>query len=850
MKPKSLMTTKFRKTKKAPLPAPREKSALSFPVVGIGASAGGLRALESFFKALPPAPGMAFVVVSHMAPSGPSLLPQLLQKITPMKVRVAEEGMPVQINRVYVIPLNRYVLLSGADFRLAPLVEPPTPPMSIDHFFTSLAEHQRENALGIVLSGTGTDGTLGLQAIKAEMGFVLVQEPDSAEYDGMPNSAILAGVADHVLLPEKMPAQLMKYIRHKKERTAPAISDIEAEMPRIFSLLRGVTGHDFSFYKRNTVLRRVERRMNVHQFETAALYVRYMQKKPDEVKQLFKELLIGVTNFFRDPEAFQNLKDKVLRPYLEAKPQGGDIRVWVPGCSTGEEAFSVPILLKELMEELRMNFNCQVFSTDLDGDAIGKGRAGIYPATALKGMRADRVKRFFIKDDDLYRMERSVREMLIFAPQNLIKDPPFTKLDLICCRNLLIYLDSQLQKRILPLFHYSLSPGGILFLGSSESIGEFSDLFLTLDSKWKIFKRRDTAVSPHPLVEFPLSVAAPSETAIKKRKESDTVQALERVLLERYVPASVLINKRGEIYYIQGRTGKYLEPASGRATLNILDMAREGLNPQLSIAIRRAVLKKKEVVEKLVHVKNGAETVVNIVVRPLFDQENMHDLLLVLFEEVPAVSRVETAAAKRTSSRKGDKRINELEEEIISMKDNLQSTMEEMETSNEELKAMNEEYQSTNEELRSANEELETSRDEMQSLNEELSTVNAELQGKINEISSSHQDLKHFMDSLGVPTIFVDAEARIKRFTAQATEFVNLIPTDIGRPIHHLVTKIKYAHLLEDIYEVLRTGQSKKIFVEANDGRRCLLRILPYQAAHDKKSGVVVTFISVDEKES
>ena len=489
--------------------SPAEKQKERFYIVGIGASAGGLHAFEGFFLNMPKDSGMAFILVPHLDPTHVSIMPDLMQKYTKMNVLQVEDGVTVQPNSVYVVPPNKDLAILHGTLQLIEPTMSHGPRMPIDHFLRCLAEDQREKAICIILSGMGTDGTSRLKAIKGELGMAMVQDPSSAKYDGMPRSAVKTGLVDYIVSPEKMPEQLIRYAKYTTHEARPRITPIEGKirdaLQKIFVLLRTHTGHDFSSYKQNTVCRRVERRINVHQIDNVSNYVRYLRKNPHEVESLFKELLIGVTNFFRDPEAFESLKKKAFPPLFKDKPNDYSVRVWVAGCSSGEEAYSIAIALRECMDEFKRNFDVQIFGTDMDADAIETARAGIYPGSISADVNPDRLNRFFQREDNFYRIKKEIREMLVFAPQDIIRDPPFTKLDLLCCRNLLIYLDSELQKKLLPIFHYGLRPDGILFLGSSETIGGFVDLFAVVDKKWKIYKRKESVSATHAIVEFPIA---------------------------------------------------------------------------------------------------------------------------------------------------------------------------------------------------------------------------------------------------------------------------------------------------------------------------------------------------------
>jgi two-component system CheB/CheR fusion protein len=845
---------------KATKAAPAKKTAVAkksspnkqdFPIVGIGSSAGGLAALEKFFDKMPPDAGMAFVVVTHLDPSHASMMASLLQKHTEMKVVQVEDGMKVAPNQVYVIPPDKDMGIVKGRLQLMQVKVEPGPRAPVNYFLRHLAEEKREKAACIILSGMGTDGTLGLKAIKGELGMVMVQDPETAKYDGMPRSAISTGLVDYILPPDEMPESLLEYTKRTIQRGPPEPPPMETvagkTLQKIHMVLRSGTGHDFSSYKENTIIRRIQRRMNVHHLDRITDYLSFLQQNPQEVRALFKELLIGVTSFFRDPEAFEVLKDKALMEILKDKPPHYTVRMWVPGCATGEEAYSLAILLQECMEALKQDLSIQIFATDIDNDAVEKARMGIYPGDISADVGQERLRRFFDREKDSYRVSRKIRDTIIFAPQSVIKDPPFTKLDLICCRNLLIYLDSELQKRLMPLFHYSLNQDGILFLGSSETIGGFADLFSPVDTKWKIYRRKPVSPSVRKLIEFPLMPHLKAERdRAPKPAGPDLPHVVERQLLEDHTPAAVVVDHKGDVAYIHGRTGKYLEPAPGTIrTINILEMARSGLKLQLPTMLRSAATQRKEVVRCEVPVKqNGQHLKVNVSVQPMKDSE-ANGLFLVLFEDVSAAVQDETTEKRRKGLKSSDKRIEELEKELKYTSESLRTTIEELETANEELKSTNEEYQSTNEELQSANEELNSSKEELQSLNEELETVNSELQDKNHELTKNINDMKNLLDSMAIPTVFLDNDLRIKRFTAHIGRIINLREADVGRRLDDFMARIKYKDLIKDIGEVLKTLVPKEMETLSEDGRWYLLKIRPYRTIENMIDGLVLTFTDI-----
>ncbi len=866
--PKSLVKKKT-STSKQPAKktsAPSKKGSIVqpkkgfFPIVGIGASAGGLEAFESFFMEMPENPQMAFVLVAHLDPSHVSILPELIQKKTKLKVQQVGDNMKVALNQVYIIPPNREMAILNGRLQLLELSQPRGRNLPIDTFFRSLAQDQGSNAVCIILSGTGTDGTLGVRAIKGEAGMVMVQDVESAKYDGMPRSAIATGLVDYVLSAEEMPKQLLSYVQHISKKPAGEIilqdDNIQNAMQKIFVLLRARTDQDFSLYKKNTICRRIERRMHVHQIDNIFDYVRYLQESEREVTILFKELLIGVTNFFRDPVAFDLIKNKFLPELLKNKPDDYHVRIWVPGCSTGEEAYSIAIIIQECMEMLGSHFQVQVFGTDIDEDAVNLARTGLYPESISADIDADRLKRFFTKEDNQYQIKKAIREMVIFAPQNIIKDPPFTKLDMLCCRNLLIYFNAELQKKLLPVFHYSLKPNGILFLGSSETIGLATDLFSLEEKKWKIFKRKPAEASQRPLLTFPTQLPdgeSPWKNipeAVGKLKEVNTLQLLKTILKHSNIPACIIIDDQADIIYIHGKTGRYLEPAEGETSINVLEMARPGHKVGLTNAIRRLATDRQETVIKNLQIKfNGGYTNVNLTVKPMPDfKTGLRGLMMVVFEEEEPAQAKTKEKIVHTKQNKKSEEVRKLEDELQYTRENLQTTIEELETSNEELKSTNEELQSTNEELQSTNEELETSKEELQSLNEESATVNSELQGRIVELSNANDDMKNLLDSTEIATLFLDTDFCIRRFTPNTNSICSLSNLDIGRPINHFATTIVDVDLIDYAKKVLDDLVLRSLEVKTESGDVYDMKIRPYRTINNVIDGVVITFDDITRR--
>ena len=848
----------------------KEPSA-GFPIVGIGASAGGLAAFEAFFSGMPADtdPDMAFVLVQHLAPDHESILTDLIRRYTRMEVSQVEDGMAVHPNCVYIIPPDRDMAFLNGTLQLLEPSAPRGQRLPIDFFFHSLAQDQHERAICIVLSGTGSDGTLGVRAIKDEGGMVMAQTPDSAEYDGMPRSAINTGLVDYELLPAEMPVRLMAHVAqafgHLPQTASAPAPDAENALKKIFILLRAQTGHDFSEYKPSTLHRRIERRMAAQHIEEIDEYVKYLQQTPAEIEALFRDLLIGVTSFFRNPEAFKALDEQVIPKLFAGKSPGAVIRVWSPGCSTGEEAYSIAILLQERLELLKKSYRVQVFATDIDSRAIATARIGLYPAGIAADISPERLARFFAAEPDgsAYRIHKSLRDMLVFSEHDVIKDPPFSKVDLISCRNLLIYMGSDLQNKLMPLFHYALNPGGFLFLGTSETVGEFGDLFASVDHKSKLYQRKEDfrgawraalgKFFPH-MTSRNEAVPQPAGTTAGPVR-LPLRELTEQELLNQVAPAAALVNGQGDILYLHGHTGSYLEPAPGEAGINnILKMAREGLRRDLTRTLRKVVAEQQIVRCPGLRVKtNGDFTAVNLTVRPVVASHAAGPevpLYLVILEEAPPPSLLSSNQSSVGSDRPSDTNasIAAFKQDLRAKEENLQTANEELETSNEELESSNEELQSVNEELQSTNEELETSREELQSVNEELATVDAELQTKVTDLSRANNDMNNLLAGTGIATIFVDHGLRILRFTPTATAVINVIQSDVGRPVSHIVSNLdSYDHLLSDTQAVLDTLIPKEVEVQTTTGDWYTMHIMPYRTIDNVIEGAVITFVDITE---
>lgn len=833
----------------------------SFPIVGIGASAGGLAALEQFLSHLPHRCGLAIVVVQHRDPHSEGMLVELLQRHTPMPVRQVADQMPVEPDQVYVIPPGSDMSLMHGVLHLFEPTEARGLRQPIDFFFKSLADDRQHNSIGVILSGMGSDGTLGLRAIRQAGGAAFAQTPASAQFDSMPRSAIDADVVDAVAPADELPAKVIAFVKRIR-LVGDVQAQIEAEFQRtaagfldkILVLLRTQTGHDFSAYKKNTIMRRVERRMGLHQLSRIDDYLRYVRENPKEMELLLGELLIGVTSFFRDPQVWEQVKREVVPALRSNHPDGATLRAWIPGCSTGEEAYSLAMLFRESLDTIgpAQRSKLVVFASDLDKDAISRARAGVYPPGIAADVSEARLKRFFVPEGTGYRVSNDIREMVIFAEQNVIFDPPFTKIDVLSCRNLLIYLEAGLQDKLLQLFHYSLNPGGFLLLGSSESVGAASALFSPLSGKNRIYRRLDV-----PAHALPSGMSAAHESAglrlagVNLRAKGapavapDLQMLVEQRVLEQFAPAALLVSGKGEMLYFSGKTGKYLEPAVGKPNLNLFAMAREGIRQALNEAFYLAVRENRPATLKRVRIDPARPAqYVDIVVQPLTEPAALNGMVLVVFRDVAAPHRPKRHAPADASASNGQ-RIEAALLELQHAREDARSTREEMQTSQEELKSANEELQSTNEELQSTNEELTTSKEEMQSMNEELQTVNNELQLKVAEVSRASNDMRNLLDSTEIAILFLDETLHVRRFTPSTGTIFKLIPGDAGRSISDIVCDLDYPGLGPDALEVLRTLVFKETDVAAAGGRWFKVRIMPYRTHDNRIDGLVITFVDI-----
>ena len=829
-------------------------STSQFPIVGIGASAGGLEALELFFQNLSGSCGMAFVIVQHLDPNHIGYMPELLQRATSMKVYQVTDRLKVKPDCIYIIPPNKSMSILNGTLYLFDLVESGGLRLPIDFFFRSLAEDLKERSIGIILSGMGSDGSLGLKAIKEMNGLVLVQDPASAKYDSMPRRATEAVVADIIAPVDDLPSKLIACLKLKPEVDSEQYIDSKyrSNLDKIIILLRERSGHDFSLYKKNTLFRRIERRKSVHQIDKIDNYVRFLQVNPKEIEILFKELLIGVTSFFRDAQVWEYLKEIILPDLIKKMPEGYVLRAWVAGCSTGEEAYSLAIMFMEMLEKVnaQKKITYQIFATDLDQNAIEFARKGIYSANIVSDVSSERLKRFFSVEREGYRINSAIREMIVFAPQNMTKDPPFTKLDILSCRNLLIYIEPELQKKLVSLFHYCLNQDGILLLGTSETIGDKNNGFTELNLKLKIFKRTDANLL-NDFDDFPDSffrnkIARPVEAVSPKVVEN--IQSLaDELFLQQFSPPGVLVNEKGDIIYFTGRTGKYLEPVAGKANWNIYSMLREGLRKEIPIAFRKAMQSFDPVVLRNLNIaSDGSAQNVDITIKRIEKPDQIKGMIMIVFNDVQAKDEQVNEHAK-TGKHSSTGRLKELENELQRCYAEIRSTHEQMQTSHEELKSTNEEFQSINEELQSTNEELTTSKEEMQSLNEELQTVNAELQNKVNDYQQSNDDMKNLLNSTEIATLFLDKDLNIRRYTDQVANLMKIRKTDIGRPFTDLTTDLIYADISMHALQVLKTLIFTETAIATNDGRWYNVRIMPYRTNDDRIDGLVITFSDITE---
>ena len=833
-----------------------------FWIVGIGASAGGLEACTQLLQNLPSSTGMAFVLIQHLYPKHESVLSQILQASAQIQVVEAEDGMPIEPGRLHVIPPNAVMTIIDGRLHLTPRPAERAHIMPVDLFFRSLAEYAQDRAVGIILSGTASDGAAGLREIKAAEGITIVQEPQSARFDGMPRAAIATGAADLILPPDKMAEELERIARHpiapaERAIRQPAEPDVHEEhLARIFLMLRNASSVDFTHYKRPTIIRRLQRRMVLRRIGSYPQYIDFLQRTPQEVASLYQDLLIHVTRFFREPDSFTALAEQVFPGLLQGRDPDQPIRIWVPGCSTGEEPYSLAMTLLEFLGDRAGITPVQLFATDVSEHAIEQARAGVYPESIAADVSAERLRRFFSKSDTGFRIAKSVRDLCVFAHQDLTRDPPFSRLDLIVCRNVLIYLGPVLQKRLMNVFHYGLKPSGHLMLGSAESVGVSTDLFAIVDKRHKIYSKRvnitpgvdypATGYSQHARMDAAAKLAAPSRSSGNVQSEAN------RILLARYTPPGVIVDDHLQIIQFRGQTGLFLEPAPGDASLNVLKMAREGLLYGLRTAIAEARKTESTVRKEGLRVRqNGSSREVSIEIVPLLGiSEGRH--FLVLFREAASVPQPAPAPAPaKPATRKADARekveLIRLQEELAANREHLQAIIQDMEAANEELQSANEEILSSNEELQSTNEELDTAKEELQSTNEELNTLNEELHGRNDELSRVNGDLLNLLSSVQIAIVMVAGDLRIRRFTPTAERVLNLIPTDIGRPISDIKPNIDCPELERLIGEAIDTVTIRQRQVQDRSGRWYSLQIRPYKNVDNRIDGAVLVLFDAEE---
>lgn len=834
----------------------RVSSGISQPpshYVALGASAGGLEAIETFFTHMPPENGLGFIVVQHLSPDYKSLMVELLSKKTTMPVHRAEDGMLVEQNHVYLIPPKKNLTIFHGKLLLTEQEHSKGINLPIDVFLRSLAEDQGEKAVAIILSGTGSDGMRGVRAIKEYGGMVMVQDEESAKFDGMPRAAVSTGLADFILPPEKMPRQLLSFTKHpyvaKTERSETLLGD-EDGLTRIFAILRERCKVDFTYYKPSTVSRRIERRMLVNQCDNIREYVDYLQGYPGEAAALYRELLIGVTSFFRDQEVFDRLAESGL-PELFKEDNGRELRFWVAGCSTGEEAYSLAILARETMDELGLHKDIKIFATDIDRDAIQYAAAGLYPESIAADLSPRLLTKYFHKRDDSFQITRSIREMVVFAQHNLVKDPPFTNISLISCRNLLIYLQPILQRKVLEFFNFSLRPGGILLLGTSETTGELGDYFETFDARLKLYRSKGRVKqineSAHPLSITDTRARdlrgqfASTRRALRATEEERVLERFFEAVSGDYLPLSLVVNEAMEVLHVLGNPEGYFKLPTGKLVNDIAKMAARELSIPLSTGIQKAFRQRQEVHFSNIRISNQLGVkIVDLRIRPLPHKKGQEELVAVFIGEVRKSEAVEGSPSilSYDLTRETEERLRDLEQELQFTRENLQATIEELETSNEELQATNEELLASNEELQSTNEEL-------QSTNEELFTVNAEYQSKIIELTELHNDVENLLGATQVAMLLLDENLEVRRFSPQATRLFKLLESDIGRPVTHISHKLDGFDPIFTIHNVQKSGQVKELEVRSTDNRWYLARITPYEIGPATFSGTVLSFVDI-----
>lgn len=829
----------------------------TFRIVGIGASAGGLEALEEFFRTVPDDSQLAFVVVQHLSPDYKSLMVELLSKYTSMEVKRAEDGMEIEVNHVYLIPPRKNLKVFHGKLYLSEQDHSHGLNLPIDIFLRSLADDQKENSIGIILSGTGSDGTLGIRAVKGAGGLVFAQDNISAKFDGMPRSASSTGLVDYVLPPKDIAQELSRIIQHplmhrESEETDEEIAQEHSTViAKILSRIRDVVGVDFSAYKDTTVIRRIERRIGITQLESTEEYAAYLETSPKEVHVLYKDLLIGVTRFFRDNEAFENLKETSVLDLLKNKDDQTQLRLWCMGCSTGEEAYSLAILFYEKMLELGIDYDVKIFATDLDRESIEYAGLGVYPESIVTDVSQERLQNFFTKKESTFQVNPEIRRMVIFANHNVLQDPPFSAIDMISCRNMLIYLKPDIQQRVLGAFHFSIKQNGYLFLGSSETVGELSGVFSFIDTKWKIYqckqKSKQNRVSDYFVPPVQPNKKKPERFPKKvysqKSSSDDVLESAYEYLVHEYVPPSFIIDRNLTLIHVCREASDFMRIPTGKISLNVLDMLPNGVKAAVSTAVHKAVKEDNPVTYRDLSLKKNGETrYVDLSVKPVLDRQNspIGYFLVMLHDHEGTVQRTENEE-KSSFDEQQNRMIADLEQELQFTKENLQATIEELETSNEELQATNEELIASNEELQSTNEEL-------QSVNEELYTVNAEYQNKIEELSEANNDLKNFLNNTDIGMVFLDKDFKIRKYTPAVTEVINIMEMDVGRLIEHITRNIEGQGFMEDVRRVLVNLVSVEKEISTKSGKWFHMKILPYRTVNNVVEGIVITFLDIDEK--
>ncbi|WP_151445874.1 chemotaxis protein CheB [Lacisediminimonas profundi] len=836
-----------------------------FPIVGIGASAGGLQAIIRLLERLPADSGMAFVVVLHLSPKHESIANEVLQRATRMPVLQVMQPVAIEANHVYVIPPNRYLVMSDGMLRVEPQERPRGQNIAVDIFFRTLADTHLDRAIAVVLSGTGADGAMGAARIKDQGGIVIAQSPEDAEHSGMPEAALNS--ADFVLPVNEIPDKLLEIWRNAQKinlahpttgstdnldvrvSAAPAsLEKVEVNLGTVIALLRSSTGHDFRHYKRATVLRRIERRMQVRGTVTLAEYCQLLKKDSNEPAALLKDMLIGVTNFFRDHEAFEALQRDVIPEIFRGKEGTDQVRVWVPACSTGEEPYSIGMLLIEHATLLPKPPEILVIASDIDERAIAIARAGIYAGAIVTEVSPGRLRQFFSREEERYRIRKLVRDRILFAAHNILRDPPFSRLDLISCRNLLIYLNRDVQTQVLEMFHFALNPGGYLFLGSSESADVVSNLFTPVDKKNHLYRAKSVSRQSRTVPTFPIwrDIVPPKVIGQPRARKHDfSIAEIHQRVLAQFAPPSVIVDSDANIVFMSDQVGRFLRHVGGEPSRNIVSLVLPELRLELRTALFQAQNISKGMEARRVELERGGHRYcVNMIVRPFHDNDAEADLVLITFDEVEQSAQ---PAMPKTADGK-DPLLHQLEEELQRTKEQLQDTIEQSEVGTEELRASNEELQAINEELRSATEELETGKEELQSVNEELITVNYELRKKVEETSKVNDDLRNLITSTDIATLFVDRGMRIKRFTPRANDIFSIIPSDIGRSLLDITHRLEYPQLADDIASTLETLQPVERELPSNDGRFYIVRLLPYRTIEDKIDGAVMTFFDITRR--